>query len=428
MIRGIAQLFSSSNRDLLKRIAFTLLCVGLFCLGTTVTVPWASKLSQDLGFLEIFNLMSGGGLQNFSIFALGVSPYITASIITQLLQMDIIPYFKELKEQGYVGRQKINKITRYLAIVLAFIQAYALCIFYMKSLGTMGMIKTALVMTAGTSFCLWLGDEITKKGVGNGTSMLILAGIVQSMPSIFTGAYNAFINGEFALSLGITLFVIFVLAYILVLVGIIYIQLAERRIPIQYANRTTSAYGAQQSYLPIKMNSAGVMPVIFAQIILTVPSTIVALIGNETAENFINKYILYTSNTGILLYIILILFFGYFYTFMVMNPDEMSKNLNERGGYIPGIRPGEDTSKYISSSISKLTIVGNVFLVIIAILPILVSKLSELLASNSSGLSGTITIGGTGLLIVVGVAIETYKQIESSLLARSYKEKRKRLR
>ena len=428
MIRGIAQLFSSSNRDLLKRIAFTLLCVGLFCLGTTVTVPWASKLSQDLGFLEIFNLMSGGGLQNFSIFALGVSPYITASIITQLLQMDIIPYFKELKEQGYVGRQKINKITRYLAIALAFVQAYALCIFYMKSLGTMGMIKTALVMTAGTSFCLWLGDEITKKGVGNGTSMLILAGIVQSMPSIFTGAYNAFINGEFALPLGITLFVIFVLVYILVLVGIIYIQLAERRISIQYANRTTSAYGAQQSYLPIKMNSAGVMPVIFAQIILTVPSTIVALIGNETAQNFINKYILYTSNTGILLYMILILFFGYFYTFMVMNPDEMSKNLNERGGYIPGIRPGEDTSKYISSSISKLTIVGNIFLIIIAILPILVSRLSVFLSNNSTELSGTITIGGTGLLIVVGVAIETYKQIESSLLARSYKEKRKRLR
>ena len=428
MIRGIAQLFSSSNRDLLKRIAFTLLCVGLFCLGTTVTVPWASKLSQDLGFLEIFNLMSGGGLQNFSIFALGVSPYITASIITQLLQMDIIPYFKELKEQGYVGRQKINKITRYLAIALAFVQAYALCIFYMKSLGTMGMIKTALVMTAGTSFCLWLGDEITKKGVGNGTSMLILAGIVQSMPSIFTGAYNAFINGEFALPLGITLFVIFVLVYILVLVGIIYIQLAERRISIQYANRTTSAYGAQQSYLPIKMNSAGVMPVIFAQIILTVPSTIVALIGNETAQNFINKYILYTSNTGILLYMILILFFGYFYTFMVMNPDEMSKNLNERGGYIPGIRPGEDTSKYISSSISKLTIVGNIFLIIIAILPILVSRLSVFLSNNSTELSGTITIGGTGLLIVVGVAIETYKQIESSLTARSYAAKKKRFR
>jgi len=334
--------------------------------------------------------------------------------------MDIIPYFKELKEQGYVGRQKINKITRYLSIVLAFIQAYALCLFYMKSLGTMEMIKTALVMTAGTSFCLWLGDQITKKGIGNGSSMIIMAGIIQSMPSIFVGAFNSFIYGDFNTTMGIILFIVFILVYLLVLVGIIYIQLAERRIPIQYANRTTSAYGAQQSYLPIKINSAGVIPVIFAQILLTVPSTIVAFTGNEAAINFVNNYIVYTSNTGLLLYLILILFFGYFYTFMMMNPDEMSKNLNERGGYIPGIRPGEETSKYISNSIGKLTIVGSIFLMIIAVLPVLISKFS--------GLSSSVTIGGTGLLIVVGVAIETYKQMESSLLARSYKEKRKRIR
>jgi len=420
MFRGFTQLFNKSNKDLRKRLYFTLACLGLFCMGTTITIPWASKIYQDLGFLEIFNLMSGGGLQNFSIFALGVSPYITASIITQLLQMDIIPYFKELKDQGYVGRQKINKITRYLSIVLAFIQAYALCIFYMKSLGTMEMVKTALVMTAGTAFCLWLGDQITKKGMGNGSSMIIMAGIIQSMPNIFVGAYNSFINGTFTTVLGIILFIVFILVYLLVLVGIIYIQLAERRIPIQYANRTTSAYGAQQSYLPIKINSAGVIPVIFAQILLTVPSTIVAFTGSEKAINFVNNYIVYTSNTGLLLYLILILFFGYFYTFMVMNPEEMSKNLNERGGYIPGIRPGKDTSKYISDSIGKLTIVGSIFLMIIAVLPVLISKFS--------GLPSSVTIGGTGLLIVVGVAIETYKQIESSLLARSYKEKRKRLK
>ena len=421
MFRGFSQLFSKSNKDLRHRIYFTLLCLGIFCLGTTVTIPWASKIYQDLGFLEIFNLMSGGGLQNFSIFALGVSPYITASIITQLLQMDIIPYFKELKDQGYVGRQKINKITRYLAIILAFAQAYALCLFYMKSsLGTMDMIKTALVMTAGTSFCLWLGDEITRKGIGNGSSMIIMAGIIQSMPRIFVGAYNGFINSDYTLWVGISLFVVFILVYILVLVGIIYIQLAERRIPIQYANRTTSAYGAQQSFLPIKINAAGVIPVIFAQILLTIPSTIVALTGNEKAMKFINNYIVYTSNTGIILYLILIIFFGYFYTFMIMNPEEMSKNLNERGGYIPGVRPGEDTSNYISSSIGKLTIVGSIFLMVIAILPVLISKFTSL--------PSTVTIGGTGLLIVVGVAIETYKQMESSLLARSYKEKRRRIR
>ena len=421
MFRGFSQIFSKSNKDLRKRIYFTLVCLGLFCLGTTITIPWASRIYQDLGFLEIFNLMSGGGLQNFSIFALGVSPYITASIITELLQMDIIPYFKELKDQGYVGRQKINKITRYLAIILAFIQSYALCVFYMKTLGTGEMIKTALVMTAGTSFCLWLGDQITKKGLGNGSSMIIMAGIIQSMPRIFIGAYESFItSGAFAIPLGITLFIVFIIVYIVVLVGIIYIQLAERRIPIQYANRTISAYGGEQNYLPIKINSAGVIPVIFAQILLTVPSTIVAFTNNENAIKFVNNYIVYTSNTGLILYLLLILFFGYFYTFMVMNPDEMSKNLNERGGYIPGIRPGADTSKYISSSISKLTIVGSIFLMIIAVLPVLMSKFSNL--------SSSVTIGGTGLLIVVGVAIETYKQMESSLLAKSYQEKRKRIR
>ncbi len=420
MFSGFTGLFSKSNKDVRKRIYFTLACLGIFCLGTTITIPWASRIYQDLGFLEIFNLMSGGGLQNFSIFALGVSPYITASIITQLLQMDIIPYFSELKDEGYTGRQKMNKITRYLSIILAFIQAYALCIFYMNGMSTLDMIKSALVMTAGTAFCLWLGDEITKKGIGNGSSMIIMAGIIQSMPRIFVGAYNAFINGSYQLGLGIVLFIIFILVYLLVLVGIIYTQLAERRIPIQYSNRTTSAYGAQQSYLPIKINAAGVIPVIFAQILLTIPSTIAALFKNEAVINFINKYIVYTSNTGLILYIILIMFFGYFYTFMIMNPDEMSKNLNERGGYIPGIRPGEDTSKYISSSISKLTIVGSLFLTIIAILPVLISKFTNL--------PSTVTIGGTGLLIVVGVAIETYKQMESSLMARSYKEKRRRLR
>ncbi len=420
MFSGFTGLFSKSNKDVRKRIYFTLACLGIFCLGTTITIPWASRIYQDLGFLEIFNLMSGGGLQNFSIFALGVSPYITASIITQLLQMDIIPYFSELKDEGYTGRQKMNKITRYLSIILAFIQAYALCIFYMNGMSTLDMIKSALVMTAGTAFCLWLGDEITKKGIGNGSSMIIMAGIIQSMPRVFVGAYNAFINGSYQLGLGIVLFIIFILVYLLVLVGIIYTQLAERRIPIQYSNRTTSAYGAQQSYLPIKINAAGVIPVIFAQILLTIPSTIAALFKNEAVINFINKYIVYTSNTGLILYIILIMFFGYFYTFMIMNPDEMSKNLNERGGYIPGIRPGEETSKYISSSIGKLTIVGSLFLTIIAILPVLISKFTNL--------PSTVTIGGTGLLIVVGVAIETYKQMESSLMARSYKEKRRRLR
>lgn len=421
MFRGFSQLFNKANKDLRKRIYITLFCLGLFALGSSVTIPWATQIYQDLGFLEIFNIMSGGGLRSFSIFALGVSPYITASIITQLLQMDIIPYFKDLKDQGYTGRQKINKINRYMGIIIGFFQAYVLCIAYMGSASVFVQLKTALVMTAGTAFCLWMGDQITNKGIGNGQSMLIMAGIIISMPSIFTGAYYGFVtSGTYETALGIFFFCLFILVYILIIVGIIWIQLAERRIPIQYANKSTSAYGAQNSFLPIKLNSAGVMPVIFASILTTIPATIVALTKNQNAIDFVNKYILYNTPTGFVLYIILILFFGYFYTFMVMNPDEMSKNLNERGGYIPGIRPGEDTSNYISNSMGKLTLVGSIFLVILAAIPIIFSLIF--------GLSSQVTIGGTGMLIVVGVAIETYKQMESSLVSRSYTAKRKRLR
>ena len=420
MLKGLTKIFSKQNKDLRKRIYFTLFCLGFFALGINITIPWASEVYAELGFLEIFNLMSGGGLRSFSIFGMGVSPYITASIITQLLQMDIIPYFKELKEQGYVGRQKINKMTRYLGILIAFVQAYVISIFYLNTNDVMVMLKTSLVMTAGTAFLLWLGDQISQKGIGNGQSLLILSGILISMPSVFTGAYSALITNATDMGLGITLFALFILSYILVIVGIIWIQLAERRIPIQYSNRTTSAYGAQQSFLPIKINSAGVMPVIFASVLTSIPATIVQLTKSEAAINFVNNYIVYTSPVGFLLYIILIFVFGYFYTFLSMNPEEMSKNLNKNGGYIPGVRPGEDTSNYISKSLSRLTMVGSLFLVILAGLPIVLSTFTDL-PSN-------VTIGGTGVLIVVGVAIETYKQIESSLTARSYAAKKKRFR
>ncbi len=420
MFKGFSGLFNKSNSDLRKRILITLIYLGIFCLGTTITIPWAKEITSGLGFLEIFNLMSGGGLQTFSIFALGVSPYITASIIMQILQMDVIPYFKELKEQGYVGKQKINRITRYVGILLAFLQSYMMAIFFMEGAHTIDMLKTVLVMTAGTAFCLWMGDQITKKGIGNGQSMLIMAGIIQSMPMVFTGAYDALIVANSASAFGISMFATFILAYILIIVGIIWITLAERRIAVQYANRSASAMSNNQNFLPIKINSAGVIPVIFASIITTVPATIVELIGNESAIKFVENYIAYTSPTGFILYIVFIFLFAYVYTFMAMNPEDMSKNLNNRGGYIPGIRPGTDTSNYISKVMSKLTLVGSLFLVILAGIPVMVSMLTDL--------PPEVSIGGTGILIVVGVAIETYKQIESSLVSRSYSSKRKRLK
>ena len=414
MFKTFGQLFKRSNKDLRKRIYFTLFCLAIFACGTTITVGWISSAYEEYGFLEIYNLMAGGGLKSFSIFALGVTPYINAQIITQILQMDIIPYFKELKEEGYTGKQKINKITRYLGIFLAFVQGYIFTRVYSGQTDAMLIVKTTVVFTAGTSLLLWIGDRITKNGIGNGLSLLIMAGILQSLPLIFKEAFNSLItSGSFKTGVGIALFAAFVLVYLLIVVGIIWVQLAERRIPIQYANRTNSAYGGHQNYLPIKINSAGVIPVIFATMLLSLPGTIVNFMGNEKAIQFCEKYIANTTLTGFILYIVLIFFFAYFWTFLEINPEEMSKNFAKNGAYIPGVRPGDATIEYVSNVLSKLTIVGALFLVIIAALPILFTKFS--------GLSSSVTIGGTGLLIVVGVAIETYKQLESSLVSRSHR-------
>ena len=415
MFSNLKQLFNRSNKDLRKRIYFTLFCLGVFAFGSTITLSYWPNLKNSfeaLDFLQIFNLMSGGGLEKFSIFALGVSPYITASIITQLLQMDVIPYFKELKEQGYTGKQKINRITRYIGVLFGFVQGYIFTVMYSGSNDILLILKSTLVITAGTCLLLWIGDQITKKGIGNGLSLLIMAGIIQSMPDIFTKAYTELTKlGDGAL--GIAIFASFVIVYLLIIVGMVWIQLAERRIPIQYANRTNSAYGKNQNFLPIRINSAGVIPVIFASTLIAIPVTIINVINNPTAVEFSNKYLQTNTAVGFLIYVLLIMFFGYFYTFLQMNPEEMSKNLSKSGAYIPGVRPGNDTIDYISNVLGKLTIVGSIFLVIIAGLPILFSTFT--------GLDQSITIGGTGLLIVVGVAIETYKQLESSLISRSHR-------
>lgn len=417
MAKRELKILSKDAKDLRHRILFTLFCLGIYCLGTGITIvwatPWLGTLYGELDFLGVFNLMSGGGFERFSIFGLGVTPYINASIVTQLLTMDIIPYFKELKEQGYVGMQKINRITRYLGIALAFVQAYVLTVFLLGVTDVAMILKITLVMTAGTSFLLWLGDRITMKGIGNGQSLLIMASIVLSLPAVFTGAYELFIGeSTYTTWVGVLFFIFYLLMYLLVIVGVVWITLAERKIPIQYANKTVSAYGAKESYLPLRINYAGVMPVIFASMLLTIPSIIVNIIGNQSAIDFVNNYIMYTSWTGFILYIALIIFFSYFYTFMAMNPEEMSKNLNKSGAYIPGVRPGAETTKYISTVVSRLTLVGSLFIAILAGLPILVS--------NITGLDQSIAIGGTGILIVVGVAIETYKQIQSGLVSRRF--------
>ena len=413
MFANLKGLFSSTNKDLRKRILFTLGCLAIFALGTNIMVPGAKEITQNLGFLELLNLMSGGGLKSFSVFALGVGPYITASIITQLLQMDIIPYFKELKEQGATGRQKINRINRYLGIIFAVIQGYFFSYAFLKGAGTGVIIRSTVYLTAGTSFLLWLGDEITKKGIGNGVSLLIMAGIVNTLPQTFITAFNELVLAEtFTTWTGIILFILFVIVYLGIIVGVIYMQQAERRVPIQYSNRTASAYGGEKSFIPIKLNSVSVIPVIFASAIIGIPSLIATVINKTAFTNFVDNYINYTSYTGFLLYMVLIFLFVYFYTLLELNPDEMAENLDKSRSYIPGVTPGDATSKYLKYVITRLTVVGTLGLMILAALPIIFSKVSNL--------SSNVTIGGTGLLIVVGVALETYKQLESSIVSRSY--------
>ena len=421
MFANLKGLFNPSNKDLRKRILFTLGCLAIFALGTNIIVPGAKEITKNLGFLELLNLMSGGSLKSFSIFALGVMPYITATIITQLLQMDIIPYFKELKEQGATGRQKLNRINRYLGILFALIQGYVFSIAFLGDAGTFGVVKTTIYLTAGTALLLWLGDQITKKGIGNGVSLIIMAGIVNTLPSTFITAFDELIlAGTFSTWTGIILFALFVIVYLAIIIGVIYMQLAERRIPIQYSNRTSSAYGGEKSYIPIKLNTASVIPVIFASAIIGIPSLVAEVIKNEKFANFITNYIAYTSYTGFLLYMVLIFVFGYFYTLLELNPDEMAENLDKNRSYIPGITPGDATSNHLKYVITRITVFGTLGLMVIAALPILFSKVSNL--------SSSVTIGGTGLLIVVGVAIETYKQLESSIVSRSYVGSRKRRR
>lgn len=415
MFATFKQIFSPKNKDIRNRILFTLFVLFVFKLGTSITVPGTQALTKDLGFLELWNAMSGGALESFSIFALGVGPYINASIITQLLQMDVFPYFSDLKNQGAIGRMKINKITRYLGIIIAFIQGYVFSFaIYGQTGGTLEYLRIAIILTAGTALLLWLGDQITQKGVGNGVSLIIMAGIVGNLPSMFISAWNGFVTfGELSKTIiGLLLFLLFIFIYLVIIVGIIFIDKAERRLPIQYSNRTTGAYGGEQTYIPIRLNSAGVIPVIFASVLISIPGTIANFINNAGFTNFVNKYIVYTTPVGFILYVILIFVFAYFYTFMQINPKDLSSNLKKNGGYMPGIKPGKNTEEYISKVLNRLTVVGSLFLVVLAGLPILCSLIPNM--------PKNVTVGGTGLLIVVGVALETYNQIENQLVSRNY--------
>ena len=423
MFATIKQIFAPTSSDLRKRILFTLGALLVFIIGTGIPVPGTTNITKNLGFLELINAMGGGSLKNFSIFALGVSPYITASIIIQLLQMDIIPYFTELSKEGPVGRRKLNQITRYVGIVLAFIEGYAFSFAFLGNGTAFEYLYVAVILTAGTAFCLWLGDQITQKGIGNGISLMIMAGIIATLPTMFQTAFTSLVTFSGLTSeivFGILKFILFVILYFVIIIGVIYVQESERRIPLQYANKTTGSYGSEQSFLPIKLNTAGVIPVIFASSLLAIPATIANFVNKEGFTNFVSNYLDYSKPVGFIIFVVLIFFFGYFYTFLQLKPEDVADNLKKNGGYIPGVRPGSETEEYVRHTLSKITIVGTFLLVILAIMPIIFTTVTNL--------PSTVSIGGTGLLIVVGVALETYKQLEGSLATRTYKKRRNRLR
>ena len=413
MFANIKQIFTSKNRDLLKRILFTLGALFVFKIGTSIIVPGVNVNTSGMSFLEVINAMSGGAFTRASIFALGVTPYITAQIVIQLLCADIVPYLAELSKQGGVGRKKIDQITRIAGVILAFLQGYMYSYAYIGNGSPMDYMLYSLILTAGTAFVMWIADQITQKGIGNGMSLIIMAGIISVLPGMFKNLWVELFAKGF---LGIMIFIAFVLVFIAIIVGVIYVESAERRLPIQYANKSTSMLG-KQNYIPFKLNSAGVMPVIFASALFSVPQILSSVLKREKFTLFVTKYLTYTKGIGLIIYIVLIFAFAYFYTFMQLKPKELADDLNKNGGYIPGIRPGKETIEYVKTVLTRITVVGAAFLTALSILPIVFDKFSNLTTS--------ITISGTGLLIVVGVALDTYKQLESQIASRTYTKGRK---
>lgn len=416
-----------TTKEVRNKIFFTLAMLVIFKIGTYIPAPGVNPEAFNhpqgsQGATELLNTFGGGALKRFSIFAMGIMPYITASIVMQLLQMDIVPKFTEWAKQGEMGRRKINNVTRYFAIILAFIQSIGMAFQFNNYLkgqliiekSVMSYLLIAVVLTAGTAFLIWLGDQITQFGVGNGISLIIFAGILSTLPSSLEQFAQSVFVGQDDTSLAWLKILGLIVALILLTVGAIFVLEAKRKIPIQYAKKQSAQrLGSQATYLPLKVNSAGVIPVIFAMAFFLLPRTLTLFFPKaEWAQNIADTANP-SSNIGMIIYVVLIIAFAYFYAFVQVNPEKMADNLKKQGSYVPGIRPGEQTKKYITKVLYRLTFVGSIFLAAIAILPIIATKFM--------GLPQSIQIGGTSLLIVIGVAIETMKNLEAQVTQKEYK-------
>lgn len=423
--------------DVRKRILYTLLLIVIFRLGCYITVPGVNNItlneamSSNNGVAGLIDMISGGAFSRFSVFAMSISPYITASIVIQLLGM-IIPSLERLtKEGGEEGRKKINRYTKMLTLVLALVEAIGVFVSYKSSgifvntnFSTAALVVISLV--AGTSILMWLGDEITNKGIGNGISIIIFIGIISGLPSFVTTLWNLVFTSNGFSTTGLLMALGMLIGAIILVAGVVFIQQAERRVPVQYSKKVVGRkmVGAQNTHIPLKLAMAGVMPIIFASSFLTFPAMIIQIFVKDIATQTgfwagVYKFSIATSSSSVgigysianaLVYLLLIMAFTFFYTYATFNPAEVSNNIKQNGGFIPGIRAGKPTTDYLSSIIATLTWFGGFFLAVIAILPMLL---------RFTGLN--IAFGGTSILIVVGVALETVQQLESLLVMRHYK-------
>lgn len=403
--------------DLKAKMLYTLMMLVIFRLGASVPVPGIDKdklatlFSNDNGLMGFFNLMSGGSFKNFTLFALGITPYITASIILNLLQI-AFPSIAELSREGEEGRKKIVQYTRYGTVVLALIQAIGMSMGIFRnafiSYNTLSVIVSVMTLTAGTAFLMYLGEKVTDKGIGNGISLFIFAGIIASVPSDVVVTIQKVMNKE----LNPLNVIGFVLVAIAIIAAIIYIQQGTRKVPVQYAKRMVGRkmYGGQASHIPLKVNQAGVIPIIFAMSILMFPMTIGQFMPKSGFSLWLAAHFTQSSPVYNLLYAILIIFFTYFYTFVTFNIQEMAENMKKNGGFIPGIRPGKPTADYLTRTLSRITLAGAIFLALVAVLPNIILAFGKM----------EIRFGGTSLLIAVGVALETMKQIEAHMVMRHY--------
>lgn len=418
-----------TNKDIRKRILFTLFAFLVYRLGSAITVPDVNTADlingmQDNSLFAMLNLLGGGGLEQFSVFALGVTPYITASIILQLLSMDIVPSLTELSKSGAQGRKKIDQYTRYLAVVFAFVQSFSLVYGFSKTYTTLivggvtisKVLYISTIFTAGSLFLVWIGDQISLKGIGNGISMVIMAGIVGRMPRQISSAWKTLMGSGSTVKNGTALFVAYILVYLLIIIFVTLINTAERRIPIQYTSSSIElSKRSESNYLPLKVNSASVIPVIFASSLMMAPLQVATFLDKTEFVKATQKWLGLSTWYSLAIYVVLIIFFTFFYTKMQVDPEKLAENLGKSGAYIPSVRPGTETKNYVNHVLTRITVLGSLALAFISVIPHAMPLIWPELPSSMA-------LGGTGMIIVVGVAIETVRQVQGLITQKSYKK------